>query len=106
MKESILKFNKTLKKLFSFKKMDPHIYWNNLLNIFFIAMIGLVVFSFYLLYKIKNQQIFQIIALPTESPILINEKLLDKVVESFDNKLLKQDEIKEGQVIYKDPSIN
>jgi len=95
-----------VKKFISFKKINPHKHWRNLLYIFFVIIIILVLFSFYILYKIKNQEIFQIKPKPTDSTLLINEKLLEKVTESFNQKLIKEKEARDGVKIYKDPSIN
>lgn len=106
MKDTLIKIKNRLKTLTPFKKFNPHIYWNNLLYLFFLAILILLIFSFYLLYKIKNQQILQITPSVTETPSLINEKLLKKINESFDSKLIKEKEIQEGGVTYKDPSMN
>lgn len=105
MKNFLLKIKNNTKNFAPFKKINPHIYWNNLLYFFSVVLVLLVLFSFYLLYKIKNQQIFQINPVSTESPLLIDEKILDKVTESFDIKAIKEKESKEGLYLYKDPSI-
>lgn len=106
MKKYLLKIKNKIKSLISFKKINPHHHWIVLLYIFFGMVVFLVIFSFYLLYRIKNEQIFQVVPSNIEAPTLINEKLLKKVNESFDNKLLREKEIKEGVEVYKDPSIN
>lgn len=105
MKEYLIKIKNKLKDFTPFKKVNPHVHWNNLLYVFFTIIILLIIFSFYLLSEIKNQQIFQITSPSAELSSLINEKLLNSVNESFDIKLIKEKEIKEGQVIYRDPSI-
>ncbi|MFA6515134.1 MAG: hypothetical protein WCT42_02625 [Candidatus Paceibacterota bacterium] len=105
MKEFLFKIKNNIKNFAPFKKINPHIYWNNLLYIFSIILALLVLFSFYLLYKIKNQQIFQITPISVESQVFINEKILDKVTKSFDIKAIKEKEAKEGLYLYKDPSI-
>lgn len=94
-----------IKNIFSFKKINPHQYWKNLLYVFFTMIIILIIFSLYLLFNIKNQQIFKISSISTTPPSLINEKLLNKVTESFNNKTLREKEIKENGKIYKDPSL-
>jgi len=94
-----------IKNFFQFKvKVNPHVYWNNLLYVFFTIIVIFIFFSFYLLYKIKNQQIFQNSDTPKETPSLMNEKLLEKITSSFNAKIIKQNEIKNTPVIYKDPS--
>lgn len=105
MKESLSKIKNKIKNFVSFKKINPHIHWKNLLYVFSVIIIILIVFSFYLLYEIKNQQIFQITPPSTELSSLMNEKLLEKVNESFDIKLIKTKEIQNGLTSYKDPSI-
>jgi len=105
MKEFLLKIKNKAKGFSLFKKINPHQHWKRLLHIFSIFLLILIIFSFYLLYKIKNQQIFQATDKSVITPNLINEKLLKKVTESFDTKLIKEKEIKEGLGSYKDPSI-
>ena len=105
MKELLTKFKDKFKKILSFKRMNPHVYWRNILYVFFLVIILLISFSVYLLFEIKNQQIFQITPKPGEQSSLINEKLLDKVTESFNSKQAKEKEIESGLTKYKDPSL-
>lgn len=86
-------------------RVNPHSHWAILLNIFFIVITILILFSFFLLYKIKTQQIFQVEIKTEASPSIIKEKLLDRVNEYFDNKSLKENEIKNGLKTYQDPSL-
>lgn len=94
-----------VKSSLSFKKINPHAHWKKILYLFMGVIIILMLFSFYLLYKIKNQQIFQTSIVKTEAPSLLNKKLLDKTTESFNNKLIKEKEIKNGIYLYEDPSL-
>ncbi len=105
MKITFTKIGNKLKKILSFKRMNPHIYWRNLLHAFFVIIVILILFSFYILYEIKNQQIFQITPKAQGLPSLMNEKLFDKVTESFDSKLIREKEIESGLTKYKDPSL-
>jgi len=105
MKELLSKIEHKLKKLLSFRRMNPHVYWRNILYMFFVTMVVLILFSLYFLFNIKNQEIFQITPKSTKSPSLMNEKLLNKITESFDIKLIKEKEIKDGLILYKDPSL-
>ncbi|HEY5588927.1 MAG TPA: hypothetical protein VIK86_08235 [Candidatus Paceibacterota bacterium] len=102
MKESLLKIKN---KIISFKKINPHNHWNILLYIFFAIIIVLVIFSLYLLIDLRNQQSLQMTPGFVETPSLMNEKLLNKVTESFSIKALKEKAIKDGVTSYKDPSI-
>lgn len=97
--------NKT-KGYFSFQKINPHKHWHNIIYIYSFIIVILGLFSFYLLYKVKKQEIFNVPPKPTESVVMINEKLLNKVQEYFAEKKLKELEIKNGGVLYKDPSFN
>ena len=106
MKEFSNRIKNQIKAFTPFKRCNPHVYWNSLIYVFLVAILILIVFSFYLLFKIKNQQILQITPATTETPSLINEKLLKKVNESFDAKLVKQKEVQSGLNTYEDPSIN
>lgn len=106
MKEFFEKIKSKLKSLIPFRKVNPHVYWNNLLYIFFLIVIILILFSFYILYEIKNQQVLQIAPMSQDVPSLINEKLLDKVNESFNNNSIKEKEIKNDIKSYRDPSLN
>lgn len=106
MQEFFIKTKEKFKDILRFKKINPHVYWNNLLHIFMVVIIGLIVMSFYLLYKIKTQQIIHATPISTTTPNLINEKLYKKVNTNFETKQSKVKELQSGSVIYKDPSIN
>jgi type VI protein secretion system component VasK len=105
MKEFFSKVLNKLNGILSFKKINPHLHWRNLLYIFFMIMAVLILFSFYLLYQIKNQQIFQSAPTTALSPNLMNEKLLNEINKSFDIREVKQNEIKDAINTYKDPSL-
>jgi len=105
MNEFSSKILNKLNDILSFKKINPHLHWRNLLYVFFIIMIVLILFSFYLLYQIKNQQIFQSTSTTTVTPNLMNEKLLNQINNSFDIRAAKQSEIKNAANTYKDPSL-
>ena len=105
MKESLIKIENKLKKLFSFKRMNPHVYWKSLLYVFFVIITILILLSFYILSQIKNQQIFQIAPKSEEQPSLMDEKLFNEVTESFNSKLIKEKEVEDGLTKYKDPSL-
>lgn len=106
MEKSFIKIKNKIKDIISFSKVNPHNHWKCLLYIFFTIIILLIMFSLFLLYKIKNQQIFQAHPKTTEMSNLIDDKLLKKVTESFNNKLIKSKEIENSAYnYYKDPSI-
>jgi Holliday junction resolvasome RuvABC ATP-dependent DNA helicase subunit len=68
-------------------------------------MIGLIIFDFYLLYQIKNDQIFQISSVSVKNTNSINENLLKKITDLFDQKEKKTIELQTTPVIYPDPSL-
>ena len=105
MNEIFSKIKYKIKSIISFKKINPHNHWRILLYIFFLMIIVLIIFSFYLLYEVKNQQFSQVTIKPTENSVLINEKLLKKINDSFTTKQVNEKEIKEGIKTYQDPSI-
>ena len=91
----------------SFRKMNPHIYWMNLLYSFFIVVVVLIGFSIYILFEIRNADIFQVtMNQAPEKLSLMNEKLFSKITKSFEVKDTMRLEIENGEVSYKDPSIN
>ncbi|MBK5215419.1 MAG: hypothetical protein JJE53_01260 [Candidatus Pacebacteria bacterium] len=105
MKDYLSKIQNRIKNLISFKKINPHNHWNNLLYIFFATTIILIIFSLYLLYEIKNSVAPQLTPESNEKPSLVDEKIFNKVSESFGNKLLNQKEVEEGLKVYRDPSM-
>jgi|GEM_PF-1979347 len=106
MQESLLKFKNQFKNLTIFEKINPHKYWNILLYLFLIITILIVIFSVYLLYQIRNQQIFQVEYVKKEQANLINENKLKEITESFEFRAIKEKQLKEGLVLFKDPGVN
>jgi hypothetical protein len=100
--------NKTknkIKNFFSFKKIKPHKHWQGLLFVFLFILFILGLFSFYFLYKVKKQEMFNIDPKSNNKVILVDEKLLKRVQESFMEKQIKEKEIKSGTIFYQDPSL-
>lgn len=105
MKDIILKLNKILKLIKDLFKINPHKHWIFIIYVFFILISVLILFSFYLLYKIKNEQIFQTELKQDSVQSLLNEKLLKKVIDFQDKKAQKIIDSTNNNSIYKDPSI-
>jgi hypothetical protein len=99
MNNYLTNIKKRIKNLYSLRKIRPHEHWNILLHISLIFVTVLVLFGFYLLWQIKNQQVFQVEINTNKSPDLINEKLLDEINKSFELKLLKETEIRNNSSI-------
>lgn len=85
--------------------INPHKHWGILLSIFSVIIFCLIVFSLYLLYQIKNDQIFQVVPTEQENSRFIKEDLLKSVTESFDQKSKKENELKNNPLSYPDPSL-
>jgi hypothetical protein len=76
-----------------------------LVRLFLLLALLLIVFGFYLLFQIRNEQFFQIETTTSlNPPILVKEKLLEKVNEAFKNKEMRTEEIKSGRILFSDPS--
>jgi hypothetical protein len=84
---------------------DPHHDWMILLRIFFILTTLLIIFSLYILYQIKNDQIFTVTPKSSEPPSLLREDLLDTTLRSFEDKAKKTLELKSKPLPYPDPSL-
>ncbi|MEK7106387.1 MAG: hypothetical protein AAB895_03440 [Patescibacteria group bacterium] len=57
------------------------------------------------MYKIKNDQIFQVVPTVQDDNVALNEDLLKKVTESFDKKAQKEKELQTNPPSYPDPSL-
>ncbi|MEK7585716.1 MAG: hypothetical protein AAB477_00560 [Patescibacteria group bacterium] len=95
----------TSKKRLTSSVVDPHKHWTMLLWIFLALVTLLIVFSFYLLYEVKNEQIFQVTPTIEDNSIKLKETLLNEVTESFNQKNKKEAELKANPPSFKDPSI-
>ena len=107
MDKLISQFKNSLKQD-KFKKhllTNPHKHWVIILKVCFAMILGLIAFNLYLLYKIKNEQIFQVTKVPEQNINPIKEKLLNSVNASFDNKENKIIELKKNPPSYPDPSL-
>lgn len=84
---------------------NPHKHWLLILRIFSFIFIAMLVFSFYLLYKLKNEEIFKLTIKRQEKISTLNEKLLKDVTSEFDKKSQNTEMIKSQPAVYKDPSL-
>lgn len=86
--------------------LNPHFYWKILLYVFSVFMAVLIFFSFYLLFQIKEGEIFQVPLIKTEETNkVIQNTLLKKVQESFDNKASNEALLKQTPLSIPDPSL-
>lgn len=92
----------------NFRKHDtlnPHTHWKKLLTLFLFLMIGLIMFSLYLLYQIRTEQTFEVRPTNQDKPTLLKEDMLKDTLDSFTTKAKKQEEILRTTPTYRDPSI-
>ncbi len=85
--------------------INPHRHWILLVRSFFVIIVLLILLALFILYKIKNEQIFQVESTNKEPPSLLKDKLLKDVINSFDIKAKKESELKTNPPVYRDPSI-
>jgi hypothetical protein len=86
------------------RHINSHKHWIVLIKIFLAISLLLILLAFYVLYKIKNEQIFQVISNEEETPVIVNEKLLNEFNEALLNKETRKKEIEEGNTVLPDPS--
>lgn len=98
------KINNQIKIIKDFFNINPHKHWNFLLHVFLILVFVLILFSFYLLYEIKNEQIFQVTFGQKPNTVLLNEKLLKNTTELYNQKANKVLDVKKDMSVYSDPS--
>ena len=99
------KIKKQPKSLKVSNMVNPHHHWMLLLGTFLFVTSLLIVFSLYLLYQIKNEQIFKVKPVTTQEVSAIKEKLLNAVTEFFDLKAAKEKGIRSNTATYEDPSL-
>lgn len=87
------------------KTSNPHYHWTILLRVFGFIGLCLFAFSIYLLFKIKNDQIFQLSNTTSPKTISVNEKSLKKVIEIFEIKKVTFEKIKTSPSVYQDLSL-
>lgn len=85
--------------------INPHKHWMIALKMFFVLILLLTAFSLYILYQIKNEQVFQAKPATQDNSKQLKEDLLKKVTETFDKKAKKVSEVKSNSIIFKDPSL-
>ncbi len=105
MNSFLIKIKNIWKGFCNFFQINPHKHWAFLLYMFSVLIILLILFSFYLLYQIKNEQIFQVKIVAEQKKTILREDLLNKIINLFDNKAQKELDIESNPPVYKDPSI-
>ncbi len=101
--ENILSKIKSQKKITHI--LNPHKHWIILLWVFGCIACCLIIFSLYLLFQIKNEQIFQVSPTVIEDQTLVKDKLLKSVSDSYTTKAVKEESVKTAPLKYLDPSL-
>lgn len=105
MNNFLIKIKKLPQIINNFFKINPHKHWMALLYIFLISILILISISLYLLYEIKNEQIFQITIEQDNNQTLLKEDLLKKTTETYNAKAKRLIEMKNNFSSYNDPSL-
>jgi hypothetical protein len=96
-------FNKQTNKSKFVKIINPDHDWQTALKIYFFMSLILIVFSFYFLNKIKNDEFFHTVSDSKESLVGVDQKMLDNILTSFKNKEEIIQSIKSGGRVLSDP---
>ena len=105
MNNFLIQINNKTKEIKNFFDINPHRHWDFLLKLFLFLILVLIVFSLYLLYQIKNEQIFQITLGVPENHTMLKEDLLKNTLDVYDQKAAKVTEIEKNFNSYNDPSL-
>jgi hypothetical protein len=105
MENPILKIKDKLSDLKSSSGINPHKHWSMLLAVSFLSSIFLIAVSVYLLYGIKNDQIFNSYQKAEGKSGVINESLLKNFQDYVSSKEKVGNNLKLNPINYKDPSI-
>jgi type IV secretory pathway component VirB8 len=101
----LIKINRLMKLIKGFFKINPHKHWIFMLYLFFTLVSVLILFSIYLLYKIKEEQVFQVDLNQNNTQSLLKDDLLKKITDLQDIKAQKIQDTINNPSLYKDPSI-
>ncbi len=100
-------FKKTIQEIKPFKKkiiIDPHKHWMYVLKIFFAAIIVLIIFSIYLLFEIKDENVFYPNNTLQRTQSLLKENLLKEITDYFDLKAINSQNIRNNPIEF--PSLD
>ena len=103
--------NKFLSKLIKPKKVvhketasNPHNIWPVMMKVFFVLVVIMIMINLFFSYLVKNEKIFKTESTVSQPPSLLKEKLLNDVINSFNQKEIKSNDFKTIKV-FKDPSL-
>lgn len=94
MKSFIKKINNKIRISICFKTINPHRHWKGMLITFLVLITMVIIFDLYVLYRINNDEMYKIAPREDNYRASINESLLKKVNEQFDQKLIKEKELR------------
>jgi hypothetical protein len=98
-------FKNYFKALHTLGLINPHKYWMMLLRVFSVVFCALILASVYFLYKIKSEEIFQVVPQTQAEKSILNEKSLNSVREVFDQNSNIEQTLKANPPSYRDPSV-
>ena len=84
--------------------VDPHKHWVILLWFFFVSVVLLIMYSIYLLYQIKNENLYQTPLVKKVESTQLRENLLKSVTAEFEQKAKNENDIETNPTTYPDPS--
>lgn len=84
--------------------ISPHKGWYTLVWVVIFSGFMLIVFSLYLFSKIKNDTLFNVKEIEEVKTENINQKLLEKILDSFKQKELNREKLTNGEINFSDPS--
>lgn len=88
-----------------FKFMNPNKHWIVLVKTFIVMSIGLIIFSLYLLFLVRDDNSFQSENnFSKNPPVFVEEDLLEKVKDSIKEKDTQKKDIESGIIYFVDPS--
>ncbi|HRH27082.1 MAG TPA: hypothetical protein PLZ99_02905 [Parcubacteria group bacterium] len=90
---------------FERRGIKPKKHWMIIIFSMFILTLVLIAISSYFYIKVENGTLFSVPEREEISEIKVNNNLLDKIVEDFDNRERNLSEIKAGKAIPNNPSL-
>ncbi len=108
MKKILQKFKNIFKKKAKTTlddSINPHKHWIIALWVFLAVIVCLIFLSFYVLFRIKNEEIFQASPTLNITSTPLRDDALKNVTATFDAKAKKESDLKTNPPTYKDPSL-
>ncbi len=98
------KVKNNIKDLHKARLINPHKHWDLLVKFFLILSFILIIFNFYFLYTIRNEQSSQSATDISSRPNLVKENLLENITKAFNNKKIQSIKIKNTNTVFSNVS--